>query len=93
VQRAIDAGRADPRSTIGAVPSTKVPPSSSVFVPAVPPDANDTSAVPAKSSNSERLYDQQGPERLYLATCGGPWVESARMFKDIHVALATPVPS
>jgi hypothetical protein len=21
---------------------------------------------------SERLYDQQGPERLFLATCGGP---------------------
>ena len=42
---------------------------------------------------SERLYDQQGPERLFLATCGGPWVESARMFKDINVVLATPVRS
>ena len=42
---------------------------------------------------SERLYDQQGPERLFLATCGGPWVESARMFKDINIVLATPVPS
>jgi hypothetical protein len=42
---------------------------------------------------SERLYDQQGPERLFLSTCGGPWVESAQMFKDIHVVLATPVPS
>jgi hypothetical protein len=40
---------------------------------------------------SERLYEQQGPERLFLATCGGPWVESARMFKDINVVLATPV--
>ena len=36
---------------------------------------------------SERLYDQQGPERLFLATCGGPWVEGARMFKDINVVL------
>jgi len=42
---------------------------------------------------SENLYDQQGPERLYLATCGGPWVKRARMFKDINVVLATPVPS
>jgi hypothetical protein len=42
---------------------------------------------------SEGLYNQQGPERLFLATCGGPWVESARMFKDINVVLATPVPS
>ena len=42
---------------------------------------------------SERLYDQQGPERLFLATCGGPWVEGAHMFKDINIVLATPVPS
>ncbi len=42
---------------------------------------------------SERLYDQQGSERLFLATCGGPWVKSARMFKDINVVLATPVAS
>jgi hypothetical protein len=41
--------------------------------------------------SSERLYDQQGPERLFLETCGGPWLESARMFKDINVVLATPV--
>ena len=40
---------------------------------------------------SQRLYDQQGPERLFLETCGGPWVESARMFKDINVVVATPV--
>ena len=42
---------------------------------------------------SERLYDQQGPERLFLATCGGQWVKSAQMFKDINIVLATPVPS
>ena len=42
---------------------------------------------------SEHLYDQQGPERLFLETCGGPWVESADRFKDINVILATPVPS
>ena len=40
---------------------------------------------------SEHLYDMQGPERLFLETCGGPWVESARRFKDINVVLATPV--
>jgi hypothetical protein len=42
---------------------------------------------------SEHLYDQQGPERLFLETCGGPWLESARMFRDINVVLATPVPA
>jgi hypothetical protein len=42
---------------------------------------------------SERLYNQQGPERLFLATCGGPWDESAQTFKDINIVLATPVPS
>ena len=42
---------------------------------------------------SEHLYDQLGPERLFLETCGGPWVESAGRFKDINVILATPVPS
>lgn len=40
---------------------------------------------------SQHLYDQQGPERLFIETCGGPWLESARMFKDINVVLATPV--
>jgi hypothetical protein len=39
----------------------------------------------------EHLYDQQGPERLFLETCGGPWLPSARMFKDINVVIATPV--
>ena len=42
---------------------------------------------------SEHLYDQRGPEHLFLETCGGPWVESAGRFKDINVILATPVPS
>jgi hypothetical protein len=42
---------------------------------------------------SARLYDQQGPERLFLATCGGPWNEDAEKFENIHVVLATPVPS
>lgn len=42
---------------------------------------------------SEHLYDQEGPERLFLETCGGPWLESAGRFKDINVVLATPVAS
>lgn len=41
--------------------------------------------------SSQRLYDQAGPERLFLETCGGPWLETAHMFKDINVVLATPV--
>ena len=40
---------------------------------------------------SEHLYDEEGPERLFLETCGGPWLESAGRFKDINVVLATPV--
>ncbi len=40
---------------------------------------------------SEHLYDMEGPERLFLETCGGPWLESAGRFKDINVVLATPV--
>jgi hypothetical protein len=42
---------------------------------------------------SENLYDQQGPERLFLATCGGRWIEGSRMFEDINIVLATPVSS
>jgi hypothetical protein len=40
---------------------------------------------------SEGLYDQQGPERLFLVTCGGPWLEDVRRFRDVNVVLATPV--
>jgi hypothetical protein len=42
---------------------------------------------------SEHLYDMEGPERLFLETCGGPWLESAGRFQDINVVLATPVAS
>lgn len=40
---------------------------------------------------SQGLYDQQGPERLFLATCGGPWLEEARRFRDVNVVVATPI--
>lgn len=40
---------------------------------------------------SQRLYDQQGPERLFLATGGGPWLDDAHRFQDVEVVLATPV--
>ncbi|HEU4999879.1 MAG TPA: class F sortase [Lapillicoccus sp.] len=39
----------------------------------------------------EGLYDQTGPERLFLETCSGPWLSSERRFEDITVVLATPV--
>ena len=37
------------------------------------------------------LYEQTGPERLFLETCSGPWLASERRFEDITVVLATPV--
>lgn len=37
------------------------------------------------------LYDQQGPERLFLETCSGPWLPEERKFRDITVVLAMPV--
>lgn len=40
---------------------------------------------------SQGLYAQQGPERLFLATGGGPWLSDAHRFQDVEVVLATPV--
>jgi hypothetical protein len=36
------------------------------------------------------LYQQTGPERLFLETCSGPWLTNERRFEDITVVLATP---
>ena len=40
---------------------------------------------------SQGLYDQQGPERLFLATDGGPWLDEVRRFRDVNVVVATPI--
>ncbi len=40
---------------------------------------------------AQGLYDQHGPERLFLETCSGPWDPATRRFKDITVVLATPL--
>lgn len=40
---------------------------------------------------SEHLYDRTGPERLFLATCGGSWNAAARNYDDISVLVAVPV--
>ena len=38
---------------------------------------------------SEHLYDPGGPERLFLATCGGRWNEAREDYDDITVLVAT----
>lgn len=39
----------------------------------------------------EDLYDFTGPERLFLATCGGRWSDQIQNYLDINVVVATPV--
>lgn len=39
----------------------------------------------------EHLYDFEGPERLFLATCGGRWNESEQEYDDISILVATRV--
>ena len=40
---------------------------------------------------SEHLYNFQGPERLFLATCGGSWNSAAQDYDQISLLIATPV--
>jgi hypothetical protein len=40
---------------------------------------------------SEHLYDQDGPERLFLATCGGRWDAAREDYDDISILVATPL--
>jgi hypothetical protein len=39
----------------------------------------------------EGLYDFTGPERLFLATCGGRWSDQIQNYLDINIVVATPV--
>jgi hypothetical protein len=39
----------------------------------------------------EGLYDFSGPERLFLATCGGRWSNQIQNYLDINIVVATPV--
>lgn len=41
--------------------------------------------------SSEKLYNFQGPERLFLATCGGSWNSFAQDYDDISLLIATPI--
>lgn len=41
--------------------------------------------------SSEHLYDFTGPERLFLATCGGSWNAAAQNYDDISIVIATSV--
>lgn len=41
--------------------------------------------------SSEKLYNFQGPERLFLATCGGSWNSLAQDYDDISLLIATPI--
>jgi hypothetical protein len=40
---------------------------------------------------SEHLYAFDGPERLFLATCGGSWNSSTQNYDDISLLIADPV--
>lgn len=40
---------------------------------------------------SEKLYDFEGPERLFLVTCGGSWNAAAQNYDEISILIATPV--
>jgi hypothetical protein len=40
---------------------------------------------------SEQLYNFEGPERLFLTTCGGSWNSLAQDYDDISLLIATPV--
>lgn len=40
---------------------------------------------------SERLYDFEGPERLFLTTCGGSWNSLTQNYDDISLLIASPV--
>jgi hypothetical protein len=40
---------------------------------------------------SEHLYDRSGPERLFLATCGGRWDATREDYDDITVLVASPL--
>lgn len=39
----------------------------------------------------EGLYDAAGPERLFLATCGGRWSDRIQNYLDINIVVAIPV--
>jgi hypothetical protein len=39
----------------------------------------------------EGLYDFDGPERLFLATCGGRWSDQIQNYLDINIVVATPI--
>lgn len=40
---------------------------------------------------SQNLYDFSGPERLFLATCGGPFDPSIQNYNKISLLVATPI--
>jgi len=40
---------------------------------------------------TEHLYDFDGPERLFLTTCGGSWNAAAQNYDEISLLIANPV--
>ena len=40
---------------------------------------------------AEHLYDTSGPERLFLATCGGRWDAAREEYDDISILVALPL--
>ncbi|MGB3830196.1 MAG: class F sortase [Ornithinimicrobium sp.] len=47
--------------------------------------------VPKDDLASDDIFDRDGPERLILITCGGPWQTSESSYRDNVVVVATPV--
>jgi hypothetical protein len=40
---------------------------------------------------AERLYDFEGPERLFLVTCSGSWNAIAQNYESVSMLIATPL--
>ncbi|MGB3185127.1 MAG: class F sortase [Ornithinimicrobium sp.] len=49
--------------------------------------------VPKNDLPTETIFDREGPERLTLITCGGPWRDSESSYRDNVVVVATPLGS
>lgn len=54
------------------------------------PEVNSARDYP-RIVTSEHLYDVEGPERLFLTTCGGSWNAAAQNYDEISILIANPV--
>lgn len=54
------------------------------------PEVNANRDYPRLIAN-EKIYNFQGPERLFLTTCGGNWNSRAQDYDEITLLIATPI--